>query len=241
MITQKLTKKQIRKEKKCRKDELAKTASKNKIIDALIELQVPSSFTVLKTKSGLAKSYFNKLLTELLDEEKVVEISVEGKHSSYTVSKIVNSQVLKVLSCSFLHDELEKINASTDRAKSISEFNRCLGSLVAYVLKSYDWSEASEILNTVLPMIGNYINLSNLRLPKELSDNPKQEPNVESSDWNLWRKLDSREYVVSTRYGTMILVQKGTNKEIKKKERKSSLTACLVRVTAYVKTQVTVA
>ena len=112
---------------------------------------------------------------------------------------------------------MEKVNASDDRAKSISEFNSYLGSLVTYVLKTTHWNQAAEILNSVLPMIGNYINLSNLHLPKELSDNPKQEPNVESSDWNLWRKLDSREYV------TLIPMQKGTNRESKKKREKEQL------------------
>jgi hypothetical protein len=197
-MLQKLTKKQIRQAERYRKNKLLRTASKNKMIDALVELQNLASYNDWLTKSGLARSYFNELFKELLDEEKVIAIGEDGKHSEYTVPKIFNSHVLKILSCSFLHNKLDKINASEDREKSISEFNRYLGSLVTYVLKNYDWSQASDIFNDVLPMIGNYINLNNLRLPTELlGENRKQEPNVESLDWDLWRKLDSREFVTT--------------------------------------------
>jgi hypothetical protein len=72
-----------------------------------------------------------------------------------------------------LHQSLKK--------GAINEFNRYLGSFITYTLKHYEANQAMSIISSVLKEVQQYL---------------KSESKVESAEWELWRDLNSREFVI---------------------------------------------
>ncbi len=174
-------------------------ASKRKMLEALAKLELEfASFSNWLAESGLARAYFNELLNELLEERKVGKVIFVGSHPRYHLIETPNWVSLEYLSSSYLYMLLEKIRTSTDREQATNNFNRYLGSLIAYLLKTHDANHSQEILRVILTQIQSYLNYPE---PKTLMGQPltKKEPNVESDEWVLWRDIDSREYITTVK------------------------------------------
>lgn len=189
MVKLRLSKKQIKRKEE---NKSKREASKNKIIRVLIE-EGSASNSTLEQKSGFGHNYTNELLKKLKEEETVVNINPEGKHPLYATTKLSESLVLQFLSTKFLHHLLEKINDSKDKDKSIAEFTRYFGSLITYIFKHYNLSQSQEILSPILLQIEAYLNY-----PKTWDGATpvlKQEPAVETVEWQLWREFDSRDFI----------------------------------------------
>jgi hypothetical protein len=180
----------------------AREASKQKIIDAMLQSEPEeASFGFLVKVTHLNRGYLNELLRELAQDEQVIRIKLDGKHPVYVTKKVSNASALEYLSCMFLHEKLKKVNSAADREKAVDEINKWVGSLVTYILTNYYFTNAKKILDAILPMIGSYLSF----YPKTIESPPmflgeplsKKEPNVNCAEWVLWKTIDSQKYVTS--------------------------------------------
>lgn len=218
-MSKKNREKTVKQKRNEERNKARKEETKRKIVCTMLKSETgKSSFDWLFRETGAkSRSYLNELLKQLIDDGAIVKISPDGEHPFYVVIKIPKSTILAELSCSFLFEMLEKINVSKDREKSVSEFNRYLGSLIAYVLKKYYFTDAEKILNSILPTVGSYLTY----FPESFDRSSqclvqKQEPNVESAEWNLWQDLDSGKYV------TVLSIPQGVGDFTKKSQQRKN-------------------
>ncbi len=176
---------------KIREKMLEKGEEKRRVIKGKIRIALGSSFltyTDLLKASGVSPKIFKKYRKEMVDSNEIAQVIVNGK-KGYCLSGIRNYESLEVFAVSVLHQRL------TD----IDEFNRLLGSLVAYTLRNYEIGQALSILRTVFYEVESYIKPP---LPAHdqhllLFGTPAVTQNAESKEWELWRDIDSRKYVTT--------------------------------------------
>jgi hypothetical protein len=158
----------------------------SKILSALIER--PLSYTELMHKTRFEPKPLKNYLKKLKNRESITKVAVEGKKRElYALTKVSCEQAFKFLAISFLVQSLTN--------DPINEFNQHLGSLITYTLKQYKMPQAMSILIPIIVEIEDCINLPKTIYGWEVL---KKEPNVESNEWELWRDIDSRNYVQLT-------------------------------------------
>lgn len=180
--------------------------SEDKILRALIN--GPLSYNRLQEKSELSRNAFNNSLHRLLRMRKVCKTGSK-KRDAYALTGIPNDISLELLSTSFLHHSLEN--------SSISQFNQYLGSLITYVLRHYQRSKAMLILSHIISQIEAYVNLPVTFMEEPLS---VSKPNVESAKWELWKDIDSKNYVTGTKIDKNgVIIEKAAINYVKFKEK----------------------
>ncbi len=132
----------------------------------------PISYTQLLKEVGCRSDRTLKMhLKRMLERQEIAKGN--GKRGRYFPPKIADYEPLEYLGLSVLHQSLKK--------GAINEFNQYLGSFVTYTLKHYEVNQAMSIISTMLREVEQYL---------------KSESKVESAEWELWRDLDSREFII---------------------------------------------
>jgi predicted transcriptional regulator len=156
--------------------------TEHKIIQAL--KMKPLTFSQLIKETKLSRGTINKYLRKLLQKGEIFKILDEKGNIVYSLIEYPQWLVFQDLAISYLHHNL--------RNEPIEVFNQKLGSLITYTLKQYQEPLSIEILTPIISQISAYINL-----PKTFMGEPLKisEPKVESKEWQVWRDIDSRNYV----------------------------------------------
>lgn len=142
------------------------------------------TFTELLNETNLARGTLSRHLKKLQERGQVFKMLDQNGSIVYSLIEYPQWVVFQDLAISYLHHSL--------RNEPIEVFNQKLGSLITYTLKQYKEPSSIEILTPIISQISAYINL-----PKTFMGEPLKvsEPKVESKEWEVWRDIDSRNYI----------------------------------------------
>lgn len=146
----------------------------------------PLTFSQLLEKTRLSRGTLNKYLKRLQEKGQTFKILNEKGDIVYSLAEYPSWLVLQDLAITYLHHSL--------RCEPIDVFNRKLGSLITYILANYKHPYSIKLLTPIMAQIEAYLTPSTICKGTELETH-YEPPKTESKEWELWKDIDSRNYV----------------------------------------------
>jgi len=173
--------------------------TERKILEAIKTQEL--TFSQLLEKTRLSRGTLNKYLKRLQQKGKTFKLLNEKGEIVYSLAEYPSWMVFQHLATTYLHHSL--------MSESIEVFNEKLGSLITYVLSNYKYPHSLKLLTPILEQIEAYLT------PTEHFKGTEYEiryepPKVESKEWELWRDIDSRNYIIKIDmpYGSRGIIKK---------------------------------
>ncbi|MEM3665190.1 MAG: winged helix-turn-helix domain-containing protein [Candidatus Jordarchaeales archaeon] len=158
--------------------------TERKILEAIKTQE--QTFSQLLEKTKLSRGTLNKYLKRLQEKGKTFKLLNEKGEIVYSLTEYPSWMVFQYLATIYLHHSL--------RSEPIEVFNEKLGSLITYILSNYKYPHSLKLLTPILEQVEIYLTPTHFKGTEyEIHHEP---PKIESKEWELWKDIDSRNYVI---------------------------------------------